>query len=489
MQNQKEEEISFKSKTATRFLVGGFSNVLQQGIGIIFGIILARLLTPADYGMVAMVTIFSVIASSFQESGFVNGIANKVKVNHQDYNAVFWCSIIISTLLYVILFFCSSYIALYFKIPELKPLARLSFLSFWLGSFGIAHNAYLFRNIRIKERAITNITALILSNSIGVLLAYNNFAYWGLAFQTVSYTLLTSALYWHFSSFKPTFNINFEPIREIFGFSSKIFVSNIFININNHIFTIILGRFYEAKDIGIVTQASKWSLMGQSVLTNMINNVTQPTLNQIRENQDRQVRVFRKILSFTSFLAFPALFGLALVAKEFILITIGEKWVQSVDYLRILSIGGAFLTISSVLSNLILSKGKSNMYMWSLIAFGVCQTVVLLLCKSYGLHAVILSLCVLQIIWFFVWFYLVKQNIKYKFTNLLYDVFIFGLFATVSTLVSHYCFDFIHNIYLKISLSVINTVLIYTLLNKLFFPTILLELIKHFTMIINKRVK
>lgn len=482
-----EEDDSLKSKTAKNFLVGGLSNGLQQLIGAIFGIFLARLLSPSDYGMIAMITIFSVIASAFQESGFVNGIANKSKVSHRDYNAVFWCSILISTLIYGILFFCAPLIAAYFDKPELIPLSRLSFLSFWFGSFGIAHNSYLFRNLKVKEKAITNISALLASNTIGILLAYFGFAYWGLAIQTVVYTIVTSTLYWRFSNFRPTFTFDLKPIKEIFGFSSKIFISNVFINVNNHIISVILGRFYTSKDVGNVAQASKWSLMGQSVLVNMVTNVTQPLLNQIREDKDRQKRVFRKILSFTSFLAFPALFGLSLVSHEFILIALKPEWIYSADYLRILCIGGAFLTVSTVFSNFILSKGKSNIYMWSLIAFGVCQILILLLTKSYGIDLMITIVCTLQIIWLFVWFILIKPYIKYNLINLFQDVFSFVLMAIISTGSTYFMTYHITNIYLKFGLSVFCTAIIYTALNRLLFPHILLELIDHGKRIIKKR--
>lgn len=483
---EEEYNDSLKSKAAKGFLVGGFSNGLQQIFGAVFGIFLARILTPSDYGMVGMITIFSVIASAFQESGFVNGITNKKNVDQQDYNAVFWCSISISTIIYILLFFCAPLIALYFKVPELTNLSRLSFLSFWCGSFGIAHNAYLFRNLRVKERAISAILALLISNSIGIILAYNNFAYWGLAIQTVIYSLITSAMYWRFSSFRPTFNIDLNPIKEIFGFSSKIFISNVFININNHIYTIILGRYYTPESVGNVTQASKWSLMGQSLLSNMVTNVTQPILNQIRDDNERQTHVFRKILSFTAFLTFPALFGLALVSREFITIALGEKWINSADYLKILSIGGAFLTVSSVFSSFILSKGKSNVYMWSLIVFGICQTIILLLSKSRGIDTMIFSVCSLQIIWLFIWFLLSKRYIKYRLANLLHDVFIFALMAAITTVSCYFVSSFIDNMYLKLGFSIIYTIIIYTVLNKLFFPVILMELIDHAKKMINK---
>lgn len=473
---EEEQGDALKSKAVKGFLVGGFSNGLQQILGAVFGIFLARLLSPSDYGMIAMITIFSVIASAFQESGFVNGLTNKEKVTQQDYNAVFWCSIFLSSILYIILFISAPYIALYFKTPELKNLSRLAFLSFWFGSFGIAHNAYLFRNLLVKSRAITNVSALVISNTIGIILAYNGYAYWGLALQTIAYTIITSCLYWCFSDFRPSFIINLHPIKEIFGFSSKIFISNTFININNHVFTIVLGRFYNPTDVGYVAQASKWSLMGQSVLTNMVYSVTQPTLNQIRDDQNRQIRVFRKILSFTAFLAFPALFGLALVSKEFILITIGLDWLQSSNYLQILCIGGAFLATSSVLSNFILSQGKSSVYMWSIIAFGICQTLALVLSRNYGIQTMLLSVCSLQILWIFIWYTLVRKYITYSFTSLIKDIFIYALLAALSAIVSYYCLSFISNLYIKLILNITSTIIFYILLNRIFTPTILLEL-------------
>lgn len=491
MENSEEIKIenqdSLKSKATKSFLVGGFSNGLQQIIGAIFGIFLARILTPADYGLIGMINIFAVIASAFQESGFVNGLANKDKVEQKDYNAVFWCSVFISSTLYLILFFCAPYIALYFKTPELKTLSRVAFLSFWVGSFGIAHNAFLFRNLLVRERAIANITALILSNTIGIILACNGFAYWGLAFQTIAYAMICSGLYWYFSAFRPTLTFNLAPIKEIYSFSSKIFISNTFININNHIYSIVLGRYYNPKDVGYVTQASKWSIMGQSVLTNMVYGVTQPTLNQIRDDRERQIRVFRKILSFTAFLTFPALFGLALISKEFILITIGKEWLQSSNYLQLLCIGSAFLAISSVFSNFLLSHGKSNVYMWSIITFGLCQITTLLVSRFYGVQFMITAVCALQSLWVFVWFSLINKYINYRLSNLIVDIFVYAILAATAALVSYYFFDFISNLFLKLFVYMGSTALIYILLNRIFVPSILLEITSQLSNMLNSK--
>ncbi|TDQ75464.1 lipopolysaccharide biosynthesis protein [Sphingobacterium yanglingense] len=470
---------SLKSRTTKGLVWSGLSNGLQQILGALFGIALARMLTPSDYGMIAMVTIFSLIASAFQESGFVNGIANKSTVAHRDYNAVFWCSISVGTILYILLFLSAPLIASYYGIPELKPLSRLVFLGFWTGSFGIAHNAYLFRNLMVKERAISTLTAIIVSNIVGVILAYLGFSYWGIAIQTILYAATTSALFFYFSKFRPSFNIDFKPIREIIGFSSKIFITNVFIHLNNNVYSLILGKFYKPEDVGNVNQAIKWNLMGQSVITNMVNNVTQPVLQKIQTDQDRQLRVFRKILAFTSFIAFPSLFGLALVSNEFILIALTAKWSDSAAYLQPLCIGGAFLVVSNVFANFILSKGKSNLYMFSILSFGILQLLILLAAHSYSILFMLQLTVLLQFSWIFVWLSLAKPYIKYSLKNMFHDIFSYAILAALAALVAHFAFSLITNIYLRFIVAVFTMGGAYIALNKLFLPAILDEVLEY----------
>lgn len=486
-QPAEKAENSLKNKTAKGLLWGGLSNALFQFIGLFFGIYLSRILTPADYGMVGMITIFSVIASAFQESGFVNGLANKKEIHHKDYNAVFWCSVTIGSIIYCILFFAAPLIASYYQIPELKNLSRVAFLSFWLGSFGIAHNAYLFRNLLVKERAIAQITSLVVSNIIGLILAYNGFNYWSIAFQTIAYSLMMSVMYAYFSKFRPTFQFDFRPIKEMMSFSSKILITNMFIHINNNILPVILGKYYVAHDVGNVTQANKWGNTGQSLIRDMVNSITQPILNQIRDDKERQVRVFRKLLSFTAFLAFPALFGLSLVADEFILITIKEKYIESAHFLRIICIGGAFLCVSNVFSHFILSKGKSNIFMWSTISFGLCQIVIYLICRDYGIQRMLWVACILQCAWLLVWYILIQPFMKYSLKHLAKDVFAYAGMAALATISTYFLTVGILNIYLKFIIAIFVTVIIYILLNRLLFPTIIMELWDYSKKIVRKK--
>ena len=164
---------TLKEKTAKGLFWGGLSNGVQQLLNLVFGIFLARLLSPEDYGMVGMLSIFSLIASSLQESGFTAALANKKEIKHEDYNAVFWFSILISLSLYTILFFCAPLIARFFNTPELTQLARYSFLGFVIASIGTAQNAYLFRSLMVKQRSQALIIGLFISGIVGITLAFN----------------------------------------------------------------------------------------------------------------------------------------------------------------------------------------------------------------------------------------------------------------------------------------------------------------------------
>ena len=478
---------SLKSKTTKGLLWGGMASIIQQFLGFGFGILLNRKLTAEDYGLVAMITIFSVLASAFQESGFVYGIVNKKEVEHKDYNAVFWTSIGIGTFIYIVLFFAAPLIALYYNQPVLVELSRFTFLSFWLGSFGIAHNAYLFRNLKIKERVITGTFALIASNIVGVYLAYKDYAYWAYAIQIVSYSGFNMLGFWYFSKFRPTFQFDLKPIRDILGFSSKILVTNIFININKNIYAAILGRHYTAEELGYTVNPNRWSIMAQNILTNMVNNVTQPILKEIEDDKDRQVRVFRKLISFTAFLAFPMLFGLTTVSQDFITIAITDKWAQSAIFLQIFCIGAAFDSVSNVFSNLIISKGKPEVYMRNIIVFGLLQIAILFFGKSLGLELLIGLTSALNALWIFVWYASAKPYMNYSLRYLLADIFAYALLAAASCIAAHYATAAIANLYLRFASTIGVAVCAYIIVNRIFKPSILLELFHYFLTVIRKK--
>lgn len=473
------DQQSLKQKTAKGLLWGGFSNGAQQLLNLLFGIVIARLLSSTDYGMVGVLSIFIAIAGTLQDSGFTNALANKREVTHKDYNAVFWCSTLMGVTMYTILFFSAPLIARFFDEPRLVPLARYVFLGFLMSSTSTAHNAVLFRNLMVKQKAMAQIPALILSGIAGIIMAYNGMAYWGYATQGLIYVAVVNIGFWYFSPWRPTFHIDFRPLKEMFGFSSKVMITNIFTQVNNNLLSTILGRFYTKAEVGDYSQAYKWNNMGVSLMSGMIVGVAQPVLTQVSDDPLRQRNVLRKMLRFTAFLSFPAMFGLALIAKEFIVISITDKWLPSVPILQILCIWGAFMPIVTLYSNLVMSKGKSNIYMWNTILLSLLQLLIMLLAYPYGITTMLMLFVAVNIAWMGVWQYFVWQQTGLTLWNALKDIVPFAGIATATMAATYFITINIGNIYLMLAAKIVIAVAIYTSVMWLGKVTIFREIIKY----------
>ena len=449
---------TLKEKTAQGFLWGALNNGAMQVLNAVFGIVLARKLDQADYGLIGMLTIFTLIANSLQDSGFVTALTNKRDATHHDYNSVFWFNITVSLCLYFLFFFCAPLIADFFHEPILTPLSRYYFIGFFIASFSIVPRAILFRQIKQRELAIMGIVSLLVSGTVGILMAYNGMAFWGLATQTITFNLMVSILSWMLSGWRPTFPLSewkkspsawAGPIREMFPFSSKMLITSIFNQVNNNIFSLVLGKIYTKVEVGTYSQANKWNTMGASTITGMVQGVAQPAFVEVGDDLGRLRRVFSKMLRFTSFVSFPVMFGLALVAPEFIVTLIKEKWLPSAQLMQILCIGGAFLPIATLYYNLIISRGKSDVYMWNIIAQGCAILGAILMIHAslagglditlstfhltlQSLDLMVIAYVLIVILWTAIWHRFLYQEIRYPFLSALKDIMPFLLAAAAA---------------------------------------------------------
>lgn len=421
---------SLKEKTAKGMLWGGLNNAMMQVIGLAFGIILGRLLSPSDYGMMAMISVFSLIATNLQNSGFTTGLANLDNPKDEDYNSVFWFNIAVGIGLYAILFFCAPFISEYYHEPLLIPLCRYAFLGFVFASFATAQNAWLFKNLRAKQMAKASITATLLSSIIGVTCAFSGLAYWSLATQSNVYIFCNMLLAWHYSPWRPSFkNITFEPVKRMFPFSVKIMINNIVNSINNNILNILLGHYFSAHETGNYNQAYQWNQKVWYTLQQMVNQVAQPVLVGLRSEKERQMRVLRKLIRFAAFIGFPAMFGFGIIAKPFIVTAIGEKWMTSAGYMEILCLSGAVMPIYSILTNMIVSKGKSGSMLTSTIVFAALQLFMMLTLWPFGIRTMVWAFTLINIIWIFVWHAMVWHLTGYNVLMFLKDTIPFALSA------------------------------------------------------------
>ena len=460
---------SLKEKTAKGLFWGGMNNGVQQLLGLAFGIILGRLLDPSDYGMTAMLAVFSVIANELQSSGFKTGLINLKTPKHEDYNAVFWFNILAGAIIYVVLWFCAPLIADYYNKPELSPklipLSRYVFLGFVFSSFGMAQSAYLTKQMQIKQIAKCGMTATLTSSIVSVILAALKFGYWALATQYLLYIAVNTLLLWYYSPWRPTFTFNFEPIRRLFPFSFKIMLSAIFTQLNNNIMNLLLGRYYGERNTGHYNQAYQWSSKGFLLVQNMLKQVDQTVLVGLHDEQERQLAVLRKMVRFTAFIAFPLLFGLGLVSHEFIVLTIGKKWAFSASLLPYLCFCGAFMPLSALLTDAIISHKRSDIYLWNTVVLGILQIGLLIGLRRQGIYTMVIAYTLLNIIWVLVWQFFVKRLMTYRLLDFLKDIVPFALAAAGVMAVTGFVTQGITNLWLLlISRVVIAAILYYTVM-------------------------
>lgn len=470
-------EGGLKEKTARGLLWGALNSGSTQLLNLIFGIILGRLLTPAEYGIVGVLSIFTLIAGNLQSSGFTQALVNLKAPRNEDYTAVFWFNTLTSFVLYALLFLSAPLIAQFFHQPCLVEVSRFVFLSFVISSFGIAHNAYMTKNMMNRELAIIGAIALLCSGGVATFLAFYGFSYWSLAWQQIIYITVLNIGRYYYTPWRPSWHFTFEPVRKMFGFSVKILITNIINTLSNNILTLLFGRLYPIKAVGDYSQAYKWNTMASAFVANAVGQVAQPVLASVKEEHGRSVRVFRKMLRFTAFLSFPAMFGLAIISNEFILLTIGKRWLDTVPLLQMLCIGGAFVPFYTLYQNVAISNGRSDFYMFCNIAQIVLQLVIIAFFYHLGINTMVMVYTLFTIAWLFVWQWIAHRIIGLRFWEVIKDVMPTQCIALLVMATTYFVTLPLHHLLLLLICRILIAALLYAAIMKLLHVEMMDELL------------
>jgi len=470
-------EGGLKEKTAKGLLWGALNSGSTQLLNLIFGIFLGRLITPAEYGIVGVLSIFTLIAGNLQSSGFTQALVNLKAPRNEDYTAVFWFNTLTSFVLYALLFLSAPLIARFFHQPCLVEVSRFVFLSFVISSFGIAHNAYMTKNMMNRELAIIGAIALLCSGGVATFLAFYGFSYWSLAWQQIIYITVLNIGRYYYTPWRPSWRFTFEPVRKMFGFSVKILITNIINTLSNNILTLLFGRLYPIKAVGDYSQAYKWNTMASAFVANAVGQVAQPVLASVKEEQGRSVRVFRKMLRFTAFLSFPAMFGLAIISNEFILLTIGKRWIDAVPLLQMLCIGGAFVPFYTLYQNVAISNGRSDIYMFCNIAQIVLQLVIIGFFYHLGINTMVMVYTLFTIAWLFVWQWTARRIIGLRFWEVIKDVMPTLCVALLVMATTYFVTLSLHHLLLLLICRILIATLLYAAIMKLLHVEMMDELL------------
>lgn len=457
---------SLKQRTAKGLFWGAMNSGSTQILNLIFGIVLGRMLSPEIYSVVAILTIFVAIAGDLQSSGFTQALVNIKRPTDRDYNSVFSFNVVMSVLMYSILFLCAPLIADFYDRPYLTEVSRILFLTFLISSLGIAHGGYMMKNMMNKEMAIIGFVSLIVSGATGITLAFLGKSYWALVWQQIAYISVNLIGKFYFvKDWRPRLSLDFGPVKRMAPFAMNILVTKIVNTISNNILTNIFGKLFPDRLVGNYSQAYKWDTMANSLVGNTVGQIAQAVLVEASPSDssegNRELQVFRKMLRFTCFLSMPLMLGFALVANEFILITIGEKWAGCVPLLQVLCISGAFVPLYTMYQNLAMSQGRSDIFMWLNIGQIVLQILIVMLFYRFSMLIMVCAYTVFMILWLIPWHHFTGRLIRYRWTDAFKDIAPFALSAAFAMAVTYWATNMISNLYILIAIRFVLAAAIY----------------------------
>lgn len=338
--------------------IGRFST---QGVGFIIGVLLARVLSPADYGVVGMIGIFLAIAQTFIDSGFASALIRKKDCTNADYSTAFYFNIAVGAICYIVLFLSAPLIADFFETPILKDIVRVLGINLFLGSLTIVQGAKLTAAVDFKSQAKINLAATIISGSVGLTMAYTGHGVWSLVYQSIASSIVRTILYWTVTKWAPQMLFSKQSFKYLFGFGSKILSASILHTIYSHLTTIIIGKYYTPSDLGFYSRGESLARFPSMNITSILQSVTYPILSKIQDDEKRLIGAYRKYIRITSMVIFFGMCMLAAMAEPLIKTIFTEKWLNSVIYLQIFCISLMFDHLCQLNLNILYVKGRSDL--------------------------------------------------------------------------------------------------------------------------------
>ena len=382
---------SIKEQTIKSAKWNALERLSIQGIQFILGLIMARLLTPNDYGIVGMVAVFFAISQSFIDSGFSTALIRKPDANEKEFSTVFFFNIVVAIFFYVALFISAPYIADFFNQPVLRPIVRVQAVTLIVNSLIVVQVAMLTIKLDFKSLAKRSVCATLISGLVGVSMAYAGFGVWALVFQNVLSSIINLIYTCWICRWIPRERFNVQAFKELGAFGSKLLASGLIHTIYVHLTTLAIGKFYSPKDLGYYSRGQQIAELPNTTINGVLQTVTYPILAQIKDDDTHLVAVYRKYIKMTSLVIFIFCGILCALAKPFILLLLPEKWLDAVPYLQIFALTCMFDHLSTINLNLLKVKGRSDLCLRleiikKIIAFG-------LLCASIplGVMAICLS--------------------------------------------------------------------------------------------------
>jgi len=406
-----------------------------QIVQFIIGIILARILSPAEFGLIGMITVFLAVSQSFVDSGFGQALIRKKEADNTDFSTVFYFNFLAGAVLFLVMYLTAPSIARFYRQPELTDIARTLAVIILINSTIITQRTKLFKKVDFRQLMKINLTAAVVSGTIAITMALKGFGVWSLVWRSIIGSAVQAILLWYSNKWVPALIFSKESFKSLFSFGSKLLISGLIDTLYRNIYLLIIGKFFSAAELGYYTRADQFSRLASQNLTGTVQRVSYPVLSMVQDENERLKTGYKKLILSVMFITFAIMMGMAAIARPMIITLIGEKWLPCAEYLQLLCLGAMLFPLHALNLNILNVKGRSDLFLKLEIFKKVLAIPVILIGVILGIRAMLLGMIVLSVTAYFINSFYSGRLISYPVREQISDImpsFLLSLFVSIA---------------------------------------------------------
>ena len=434
-----------RQKAASGMVWTALQKYSTMFIQFISGIILARLLTPYDYGCIGMLMIFIVVAESFIDGGFGSALIQKKQPTQEDYSTIFFWNIGMATVLYTILFFSAPAIARFYKIPLLCSVLRVQGLILFIYAFNIVQRNQLQKRLRFKILSVVSIISSVIALIVTIVMAYHGFGVWSLVAQVLIIAAIPAIVFWFYVKWRPLRVFSWKSFKELFSFGFYMFLTHVINQFGQQIQGLMIGKMYNPSTMGFYSKAYGTERLASTSISQVLTQVTYPLYAEVQDDKVKLAGMIKRLTMTLAYITFPLMFVLLLCAKPIFVLLYSDRWLSSVPYFQVLCIAGLAFCLQSVNYQSIAAIGKSKvMFLWTILKRIVGVGMIACGLVFWGMKGLLIGVVLGTWFAYFVNIFLVSKYVGYKWWLQLYDISSILVVSTLSAAVSYFLVQYLH---------------------------------------------
>jgi teichuronic acid exporter len=464
--------MSLKQKVLTGFIWSAFEQFANQIVGFSISVILARLLMPEEFGLIAMLTIFMSLGRTLIDSGLTQSLIRSENPDDSDFSTVFYFNLLGSILIYVIVFFLAPYIAVFYKQSQLTSILRVYSIVFIINSLTSIQNTRLTKIMDFKTQMLVSTPSLIISGVVGIVLAIFGYGVWSLVWSKIAQSFAATIQIWYWAKWHPKWIFNKEKFKQHFSFGIKLTLSGVLDTIFSNSYAIIIGKFFAPTQVGYYNRADSLQMFPVNIISSIINKISFPLFSEIQNNDLRLKNIYKRIMQMVIFLVAPTLIFLSVLAEPLLRFLYTEKWLPAVPYFQILCVAGILYPIHSYNLQILNVKGRSDLFLRLEIVKKILLIIVIFLSFQLGIYGLLFGSALFSLLAFVINSHYTGKFINYTAFQQIKDLLPTILLALISGITVYYldyylCYLNFYD-FLRVLIGGLTGVLIYTLLTSLF---------------------